>query len=80
MPVSGAAPPALSGVEVAVIDELDKAQPVIGEMIPKQPDGYLAANHLWSAKTKEVRLYAAHNEFIGFQVLLHGTAKDVRRG
>ena len=70
--------PRLGDAEVAVIDELDKVQPVTGEMIPKQPDGYLAANHLWSAKTKEIRLYAARNEFIGFQVLLHGTAKGVR--
>ena len=44
--------PTLGDAEVAVIDELDKVQPVTGEMIPKQADGYLAANHLWSAKTK----------------------------
>ena len=70
--------PRLGDAEVAVLDELDKVQPVTGEMIPKQADGYLAANHLWSAKTKEVRLHAARNEFVGFQVLLHGAAKGVR--
>ena len=53
-------------------------QPVTGEMIPKEPDGYLAANHLWSAKTKEIRLHAARNEFVAFQVLLHGKVKNVR--
>jgi hypothetical protein len=61
-----------------VIDELDKVQPRTGEMIPKQTDGYLAANHLWNAKTKEVRLHAARNELVGFQVLLHGTAKGMQ--
>ncbi len=61
-----------------MIDELDKVQPATGEMIPRQPDGYLAVNHLWSAKAKEILLYAARNEFVAFQVLLHGTAKDVR--
>ena len=78
-PFTGAAAlPRLGDAEVAVIDELDKVQPVTGDMIPTQADGYLAANHLWDAKTKEVRLHAARNEFVGFQVLLHGTAKGVR--
>ncbi len=78
-PFNGAAPlPRLGNAEIAVIDELDKVQPITGEMIPKQPNGYLAVNHLWSAKTKAIRLQAARNEFIGFQVLLHGTTKDVR--
>ncbi len=44
--------PRLGGAEVAILDELDKVHPVTGEMIPKQADGYLAANHLWSAKDK----------------------------
>jgi hypothetical protein len=73
-----AALPKLADAEIAVIDELDKVQPVSGEMIPKQAVGYLAANHLWSAKTKEIRLHAARNEFVAFQVLVHGTAKGVR--
>ena len=78
-PFTGAAPlPKLGDTEIAVIDELDKVQPVTGAMIPKEPDGYLVANHLWNAKTKEVRLQAARNEFIGFQVLLHGAAKGVQ--
>src|SRR5262249_9122239 len=42
-----AALPRLGGAEVAVVDELDKVHPVDGTMIPAQPDGYLAANHLW---------------------------------
>ncbi len=64
--------PRLGDGEVAILDELDKVQPVTGELIPAQPDGYLASNHLWDAGSKRIRLYAARNEFVGFQVLLKG--------
>src|SRR5262249_49769862 len=70
--------PRLGAAEVAVLDELDKVQPVTGDMIPKQPDGYLAANHLWSARGKEIHIQAARNEFVAFQVLLRGAVKGVR--
>jgi lysophospholipase L1-like esterase len=69
--------PKLGGAEVAVIDELDKVHPVSGVMIPTQPDGYLAANHLWSARGRQIRLHAARNEFVSFQILLNGAAADV---
>ncbi|HTU20934.1 MAG TPA: GDSL-type esterase/lipase family protein [Gemmataceae bacterium] len=69
--------PRLGDVEIAILDELDKVHPVSGEMIPKQTDGYLAANHLWSAKEKRIRLHAARNEFVAFQVLLRGSIKGV---
>lgn len=72
-PLQGRGPlPGLGGIEVAVIDELDKVQPVTGAMIPAQPAGYLAANHLWDAGAKRIRLHAARNEFVGFQILLRG--------
>ncbi len=70
--------PRLGGAQVAVLDELDKVHPVSGLMIPKQPEGYLAANHLWSAREKRVRLHAARNEHVAFQVLLRGKATGVR--
>lgn len=70
--------PKLQGAEIAVLDELDKVQPVRGTLIPPQPEGYLAANHLWDAASKRVRLHAARNEFTGFQVLLRGTVKGMR--
>ncbi len=70
--------PRLGETEIAVLDELDKVHPVTGKMIPPQPDGYLAANHLWSAKEKQIRLHATRNEFIAFQVLLRGNIKGVR--
>jgi hypothetical protein len=73
-----AALPRLGEAEIAIIDELDKVHRIRGEMIPNQPDGYLAANHLWSAKEKQIRLHAARNEFVAFQVLLRGPIKGVR--
>ena len=73
-----AALPRLGAIEVAVVDELDKIQPVSVAMIPKQPDGYLARNHLWSASEKQIELHAARNEFVGFQVALRGAAINVR--
>jgi len=75
---TGAAPlPKLGGAEVAVIDPLDKVNPASGETIPSHDAAYLAANHLWSAKNELVRLYAAKNEFVAFQVVLKGGAEGV---
>jgi hypothetical protein len=72
-PNQGAGPlPRLAGIEVAIIDELDKVQPMTGDLIPSEPDGYLAANHLWSAADRRIALQAARNEFVAFQVLLRG--------
>jgi hypothetical protein len=64
--------PKLGRGEVAILDELDKVQPITGEMIPPEPEGYLAANHLWDAGNRRIRLHAARNEFVGFQILLRG--------
>ncbi|MBM4033243.1 MAG: DNRLRE domain-containing protein [Planctomycetes bacterium] len=69
--------PKLGGAEVAVIDPLDKVNPDSGGIIPSHDAAYLAANHLWSAKEKLVRLYAAKNEFVAFQVVLKGGADGV---
>ncbi|HEY7311964.1 MAG TPA: GDSL-type esterase/lipase family protein [Gemmataceae bacterium] len=69
--------PRLGEAQVAILDELDKVHPVTGEMIPQQADGYRAANYLWSAKDKRIRLHAGRNEFIAFQVLLSGRIKGV---
>jgi hypothetical protein len=64
--------PKIGNLEIAIVDELDKAQPVSGVMIPAQTKDYLAENHLWSAREKRVTLHAARNEFIGFQIMLRG--------
>ena len=46
--------------------------PSTGELIPAQPDGYLTANHLWDAADRQIKLQAARNEFVAFQILLRG--------
>jgi len=69
--------PKLAGAEVAIIDALDKVHPVTSEMTPGQPEGYLLGNHLWNAKERTIRLDAARNEFVEFQVLLRGPLKGV---
>ena len=60
-----------------VVDELDQFDPVKGAMTPSQLDGYVAANHLWTAKSRQIRLFAARSEIIGFQVAFKGAIKDV---
>ena len=67
--------PKLGEVEIAIVDALDKVQPVTGQMIPPQDPGYLAANHLWDGK--QIHLFAARNEIISFQVLVRGTVQNL---
>lgn len=69
--------PRLGSAEIAILDELDKVQPVSGEMIPAHPQGYLVANHLWDSARRTVGLHAAKNEFVAFQVMLKGPSKGV---
>ncbi|MBN2023734.1 MAG: DNRLRE domain-containing protein [Pirellulales bacterium] len=69
--------PRLGETRVAVIDALDKVQPLTGRMIPEQPAEYLQANHLWDAGKRRIRLAAAGNEFVAFQVLLDGPTTNV---
>jgi len=78
-PFDEAAPlPTFAGAKVAVIDALDKVHPVTGKMIPGQSADYLSANHIFSARNVQIRLAAARNEFVAFQVLLNGQIRDVR--
>lgn len=70
--------PSAGPLKVAVVDLLDKISPADGTMIPPQPKGYLGGNHIWSAAKKLVRLYAARNEAVCFQVNLAGSAKAAR--
>jgi hypothetical protein len=64
--------PNVAGMQVAIIDELDKVHPTTGELIPPQFRGYLADNHLWNAERRTITLHAARNEFVAFQVLIGG--------
>jgi len=64
----------LSGSEtatLAILDELDKVT-ARGELIPKRQASYFASNHIWNASENRIRLYAARNEFTGFQIYLSG--------
>jgi Domain of unknown function (DUF4091) len=63
--------PWLGSGEIAIIDELDKVNPITGALIPAEPEGYLAANHLWDAQKNQISLHAARNEFVAFQILWH---------
>ena len=68
----------VGGLKVGVADVLDKVHPVSGKMIPQQEAGYLGGNHIFSAKEKKIRLYAAKNEFVWFQLILQGQANDIQ--
>ncbi len=69
--------PRLGDCQVAILDMLDKVQPVTGEMIPPQPEGYRVVNQQWNARRREIRLTGAKNEFVGFQILLAGKTSGV---
>jgi hypothetical protein len=66
--------PEVGGLKVAVLDMLDKVEARTGKMLPDHPAGYKGGNHLWSAKQKLIRLQAARNEAVCFQVNLEGTS------
>lgn len=70
--------PAAGPLKVAVVDLLDKISPADGKMIPPKPAGYVGGNHLWSAAAKTIRLHAARNEAVCFQVNLAGSARRAR--
>jgi hypothetical protein len=67
----------VGGLKVGVIDVLDKVHPESGKLIPEHEAGYLGGNHLFSAQEKKIRLYAAKNEFVWFQLVLEGQAQDI---
>jgi hypothetical protein len=69
--------PRVGDVDISIVDTLDKIHPATGEMIPKRKDSYLRANHLWSASNKTIRLYAAKNEFVDFQIVLAGKTENL---
>jgi hypothetical protein len=72
-----ARPSSVGGLKVGVVDLLDKIDPINGRMIPAHSEGYLRGNHLFSAKGPIIRLQAARNETVGFQLNLEGHAVDI---
>ncbi len=69
--------PEVAGLKVAVIDLVDKVEAKTGKMVPDHPAGYKGGNHLWSAKDRTIRLQAARNEHVCFQVNLEGKSEGV---
>jgi hypothetical protein len=65
-----ALPPKLAGVEIAVIDALDKIDLQSRKITPNQAADYLSSNHLWNAETRQIHLHAAKNEFVNFQLVV----------
>ena len=63
---------------LSVVDALDKVHPETGRLVPSRRAGYRRANHLWSASRRLVRLYAARNETVSFQVVLAGASAGLR--
>ncbi len=73
----------LGSVHVGVIDGLDKLAPSGGELVPAsgelapsggelvpaRPRTYVDDNHLWSAAQRTIRLQAARNEHVDFQLV-----------
>ncbi len=70
--------PRAGAARVAVVDALDKYLPLTGTTVPPQPAGYFTANHLWSARTKTIRLAGAKKELVAFQILFDGVLEDAR--
>ncbi|QEH38610.1 hypothetical protein OJF2_72140 [Aquisphaera giovannonii] len=71
---AGGGLPRLGDAEVAVIDELVKVHPETGRMIPPQPAGVLRGSPIWDAASRTIRLEAARNESVAFQVLIRGAS------
>lgn len=70
--------PRIKGLQVSVLDLLDKVDPVTGHMIPENSAGYRGGNHLYSAAKRLIRLQGARNETISFQLNLEGKADDIK--
>jgi len=69
--------PEVGGLRVAVVDLVDKINPKTGQMIPSREKGYKSGNHIFSAKQKQIRVYAARNETVAFQINLAGIKTDI---
>lgn len=69
--------PEVGPLRISVIDLLDKIDPQSGNMIPEQKAGYTGGNHLFSSGKKTIRLQAARNERVSFQLHLEGIGKDI---
>ena len=69
--------PTTGKLKVAVVDTLDKIDPVSGRMIPAQTQGYQGGNHIFSGEQKKIRLYGAKNEHVSFQLNVKGNSDNI---
>jgi len=78
-PSAPAAPlPTLAGMEVAVVDPLDKFDRSGKGSLPARPAAYLGANHIWSARDRTLRLAGGRNEFLACQFLFLGPGRPLQ--
>jgi hypothetical protein len=75
---AGGEPPQVGGARVFAIDALDKYDAGNDSLIPASDAAYRSVNHLWSARTRTVRLPAARNECVAFQLVLAGNARGLQ--
>jgi hypothetical protein len=65
-------------LRVRVIDALDKIDPVSGERVPRPSRNGATGSHLFSAGEGRIRLHAARNETVAFQLHLAGRSDDLK--
>ncbi len=76
---------AAAQITVWAIDDSVRVNPETGKLIEDNPDqlpgcvsgDYRSGNWAWSARDRTVRLWAAKNEVVAFQVIVEGKAKRV---
>lgn len=65
------------GIDVSVIDLLDKIIPEKDAMIPAHDKEYKRYNHIFSRKDKIIRIHGARNEDICFQLDFKGEGRNL---
>ncbi len=68
----------VNGLNISIVDILDKIDPINGKSIPQKKQEYFNNNHLFNSERKRITLQSARNETIGFQMNLSGRAKNIR--
>lgn len=66
-----------NNASISIVDEFIKFSDS-GQTIPTTPSDYLLNNSIWNSSSREIRLYSAKNEFIGFQIVFNGEQNDLR--
>jgi hypothetical protein len=69
--------PTVGGVHVRILDLLDKVAPDSGTFFPEPSLERRSGDHLFSVRPSQIRLHAAKNETVAFQILLTGQSPAV---